>query len=394
MKVLQICHKPPKPELDGGAIAINQISEGLLNAGIDLEILMVETQKHPFQAKLFDDPRLTDKLHAVFIDTSVSIVKAVKAFIQHKNFNLSRFKSDLFRSKLTTLLQQNSYDVIHVESLYVAVYIDTIKACAPNSKIVYRSHNLEHLIWERLSKQASGIKKWYLKHLAKTLKIEEITILKQFDAIASISQREIPFFNKLGIKKVINLPFGVDVSNVPVYQKQDKIRFFHLASMDWQPNMEAVRELLFNVWPEFMENTAVELHVAGRYMPDEFLAFNGKGNIIVNSEIKSAEQFILENDVLLLPLQSGGGIRIKVLEAMKYGKCILSTAVGVEGIDLIDKQEAFIVDEVSSLSKVIHQLINSPDLIEKCGTNAFNKAKSTYDKNRLIEQLLKLYHEC
>ena len=73
MNILQICHKPPYPAIDGGCIAIKNISEGLLNESCNVKILTINTIKHPFDISLFPKEFIENtKIESVFVDTKLN----------------------------------------------------------------------------------------------------------------------------------------------------------------------------------------------------------------------------------------------------------------------------------------------------------------------------------
>ena len=97
MRVLQLCHKSPYPAKDGGCLAILNISRGLLNAGVDLKILTIETHKHPFIKENIPAKFLKKTgIESVFIDTSLNIVDAFSSLITQDSYNISRFFSPDF----------------------------------------------------------------------------------------------------------------------------------------------------------------------------------------------------------------------------------------------------------------------------------------------------------
>ena len=88
MKVLQLCHKSPYPAKDGGCLAILNISQGLINAGIDLKILTIETKKHPFiKSRIPKDFLTKTQIESVFVDTSLNLVDAFSSLITQDSYN-------------------------------------------------------------------------------------------------------------------------------------------------------------------------------------------------------------------------------------------------------------------------------------------------------------------
>ena len=106
MKVLQISNKIPYPEKDGGAIAINAITEGLMLCGCEVKLLAMNTKKHFIDIDSIPEKFRNERhLEAVSIDTSVKPFAALMAMIDGTSYNISRFQSEDFRKKLIEILQ-------------------------------------------------------------------------------------------------------------------------------------------------------------------------------------------------------------------------------------------------------------------------------------------------
>src|SRR5690606_23254891 len=125
---------------------------------------------------------------------------------------ITRFYSADFANALKKQLQEKKYDIVQLETLWVAPYIETIRKYS-KAKIVLRSQNIEFMIWERLALDTKNpIKKWYLNLLAKRLKIYEHEMLNQFDAVAAITDLDLITYKKMGCTlPIIHVPFGIDL---------------------------------------------------------------------------------------------------------------------------------------------------------------------------------------
>ena len=150
MKILQLCHKPPFPPVDGGAIAMNNITQGLLALGHQVKVLTVETAKHPIDPNLSSDYKLLTEFDSVFIDTSIKKKDALINLFQDRSYNIQRFVSEELNEKLNNLLEEKSFDLVILEGLFVAPYYKVIRK-QHKGKIILRAHNVEFKIWERMS---------------------------------------------------------------------------------------------------------------------------------------------------------------------------------------------------------------------------------------------------
>lgn len=197
MKILQICSKIPFPPKDGGSIAMNILTHGLINAGNRVHVLAVNTPKHFIKDEDIDaDYRNKTNYRSVFINTSVKPIDAILNLFSSQSYNIIRFYSADFEKVLIEQLKKENYDLIHLETLWVAPYVEVIRKHS-KAKIVLRSQNVEFMIWERLAEDAGNpLKKMYLRLLAKRLKKYELGILNKYDAIATITELDAVVFKK------------------------------------------------------------------------------------------------------------------------------------------------------------------------------------------------------
>ena len=359
MRVLQICSKPPLPEIDGGCKATNSITQGLLKNNIEVKVLTMSTHKHPFQQKEFqkDDTLNVDVAH-LFIDTRVTFFGAFFNLFTSKSYHVTRFISKKFEELIIQTITQNSFDVVLLEGLYTTSYIDAIRSIS-NSKIIYRSHNVECKIWERNSVSASiWLKRIYFNLLTKRLKRYESSILNKVDAIAAISENDKMELIQLGAQKEVEVfPFGVDIEKYKAESSTNNLNFFHIGSMDWIPNQEGIKWFLEQVWDNVVKkNTKTQLNLAGKDMPKWMLNWEQK-NVSILGQVSDAIQFMKRNDVMIVPLFSGSGMRIKIIEAMALGKAVIATSIAAEGINYTTDEDIIIANSVSEYVAAIDKVL-------------------------------------
>ena len=128
MKILQLCHKTPYPPIDGGAIAMNNISQGILNAGHELKIITVATSKHPVNIEELPTVYVAKtNFESVFIDTSIKFKAAFFNLFSNRSYNIERFICEELEQKIVLALEQTNYDFVILEGLFVAPYYNAIR---------------------------------------------------------------------------------------------------------------------------------------------------------------------------------------------------------------------------------------------------------------------------
>lgn len=356
----------------------------------------MNTTKHFFDpASLPDDFDHYKNIHLVDVDNRLNIKDAFLNLFSQESYHIARFVSPAFDEKLKTLLQATSYDIIQLETLYLAPYIDTIRRYS-NAKIVMRSHNVEHEIWKRITQNTGlGAKKMYLRLLTKRLEQFELAHLNRYDLMAAITARDSQFFKKLGcrIPSVVT-PIGLQMADykpLPKLNTSKAPTFCFIGSLDWMPNLEGIEWILEQVWSKVLARIPnAEFHIAGRNTPDE-LKKQASKQVIIHGEVGSATDFINAHDVMLVPLFSGGGMRVKILEGMALGKVVLSTSVGLEGIHAKHQSEVLIADSAEAFAEAIIQCYQSPEHTQEMGSAARAFIQKNYDNHSIAERLLATY---
>ena len=386
-EILIISHKPPYPKIDGGSIAIAQVLETLLEEGHNVTFLCIETDKHPAQTS-FSKKNL--KFKAIFVNTQLKIASALSNIFTKQSYILSRFDNKVFRYELKKILKKNTFDYILFESLFTSTYLDTVNQLSNASKL-YRSHNIEHHIWFEQSNQNNNIlKKWYLKIQAKRLKNEEIKFWNTIDSILSISDND-----RSHIIKYSNTPTHViglysEKRYLQNIDQSTKVDFFHLGTMNWLPNKEGINWLLKDVFPKVKQTEkSAEIHIAGRAMPT-ILKSHQQDGYYNHGEVKTAQDFMSKHKVMVIPLFSGSGIRVKIIEGMTLGKCIISTSIGVKGINCTNNKNILIANTKNEFIKAMCFCIQNPEKVNEIGNEAKKYARDNFSKKHMINKLNKI----
>lgn len=396
MKILVLCNKSPWPKQEGGPIAMFAMISGLLQAGHTVKVLSANTNKfHVEPASLPEDFVKATSIEYVDMDLSLSIPGALYNLLLGRSYHVSRFHTKAFEKKIVELLKKDNYDIIHLEMLYMASYLDVIRANT-NAPVVLRAHNIEHKIWQRICENTSFIfKRIYLHTLYKSLMRFEINILEKVDGIVAITPVDARNFAKITTNRnIISIPFGLSIPALPDnHQQPDNAIIFHIGAMNWFPNEEGIKWLIKEVWPKVTAKIPqATLHLAGRYMPDWLKNLDIR-NIIIDGEIPDVWEYMHKYSIMVVPLFSGSGIRIKIVEGMAAGKSIITTTIGAEGINYENGRDLLIAKDANSFTEAIIKLHGNAELRNSLGENAYNLILRDHDNVKLMSKLTDFYKE-
>lgn len=390
MRILVLSHKPPYPIVDGGCLAMSRfISDVCAISSIEhIDYLTLSTFKHGFDARAFESVSSSRiQFEGIQVDTRIKALPALLCLLGKKSYHTKRFLQANVQQVLKQKITENNYDIIVFESLYAAIYTPFIRQFY-TGKIFYRSHNLEFRIWEDLAKNARNpFKSWYLKQLATTLRKEELKIWNQVDVILPISKDDQVEIKKNTRTKISYLPSSIPENNL-VYMDQEKSICF-LGAFDWEPNVEALRWFVSTVFPKILlDFPTLTFHIAGRkseLLHSEF----SHSNIQFHGFVEDPLQFIRDHGIFVGCLQSGSGIKMKILEAMSVGAPCVLTQKAAEGLS-IEKVIPVHLD-IQSFTKDLCTLLNDAQLRQDRGNIGKEFIRSAFSsefvQNILIQEM-------
>jgi polysaccharide biosynthesis protein PslH len=395
MNILQVCNKTPYPPHDGGSLASYSQMRSFRRLGHRVTLLTMCTHKHSLSVADKETLSSMVELYTVDVDTSVRTMQLLKNFaFSRLPYNAERFVSPSFEQELGRVLQLASYDIVQLEGIYLMPYVETIRRQSA-AKVVLRAHNIEHEIWKRISlTEANPLKKIYFRLLARRLRLFECAAINRYDLLIPITQRDKEEFDRMGnLKPAFVCPASLDGFDFagPVSVKPARSLFF-LGSLDWKPNQEGLLWFISQVFPKVKSSDQdITFHVAGRNAPD-WLQDKIKGDgVIFHGEIPDAAQFMQEHGVLVSPCFSGGGMRVKIIEAMTLGKPVVTTPIGAEGLGAVHGKNILIGQSSTEFADHIDHLLKNPDFYVEIGTNALSFVRQQFDNMKITANLVSFY---
>lgn len=398
IKILQLANKFVYPPKDGGAIGIFNYTKAFSALGCEVTMLAMNTTKHYYDIKnLPEEIKQIAEWISIDVDNETKPIPAFINLIQGRSYNIARFISSAYNNKLIDLLHQKKFDIIQLEGLYLSPYVETIRAFS-DATIVMRSHNIEHEIWERSAENEKGIlKRWYLKTLAKQLKKYEIERLNKYDLMTSVTERDAQLLNSYGCKLPIHVcpaPYDETVLK-PDKSRMDFPSVFFIGALDWMPNREGLKWFLENVWQKIHKQYPdLKFYIAGRNINTfPFPSERDRDGLYVIGEVENAYDFMNSKGIMIVPLLSGSGIRVKIIEGMALGKTIVSTSLGAEGIPCKDGQNILLADTPEVFAEKIIKCINEKMFFSIIGDNAHQFAKQRFSSREVSSKLLDFFKQ-
>lgn len=360
MKILQLCPKVPWPPDDGGRVAMRVLALSLRKAGAQVRTLSLNPGKHHVDPLALPDEARALRLEAIDIDTSVTAAGALKSLLLGGSYNVDRFFSRPFERRLREIVREEPPDVVLLESLFMVPYVPALRE-ATRAALVLRSLNVEHEIWEGLVRgEGHGARRVYLRHLSRRLREFEIGSLNEVDAIVPVASEDAASYRNLGATVPIHVaPVGIEAVDYPDRSGHGgPLTLAFLGSLDWRPNLEAVTWFLESVWPLVRRSVPeARFRVGGSNPPAELAGRLRTEGIYFLGRVPDARHFLASAAAMVVPILSGGGMRVKILEAMALGVPVASTRLGASGISAMDGTEILLADGPETLAEACVSLL-------------------------------------
>lgn len=389
-----LCNKSPFPTVEGGPIAMDAMIRGLLEVGCEVEVLAADSPKFP-AGKIPDELAKHPGFgfHTAPVDLRLRPHQALWNMLARRSYHTVRFCAPAFSRALQQVLTKQSFDIIQFETPFLGRYLPLVRKLS-NAKVVLRAHNIEHRIWQRLAQgETKPLKKLYIADLSRLLRRFETGFARACDGVAAITEKDAQWFEMAGARKAERIPFGMLFKNIEPSPPDLNPDFFHLGSMDWLPNQEGIQWFLKEVWPlAIARKPDIRLFLAGRNMPEALLQRKEAG-VEILGEVDDAAGFIGRHGIMVVPLRSGSGMRIKIIEGMEQGRAIVSTRIGAEGIDGQDGEHFFLADDPADFAERMIRLAENATLRNALGAQTREFVRRHFDRTAIAGRMLRFYND-
>lgn len=370
---------------------------GLIRMGHEVSVLALNT-KASLEDCLPDDDLLGKISYKAYrIDITVTLFQVATNLFQKTSFNIDRYYDEGFEQLVINEVKTNRFDIIQFEGLVTTLYYDAARNNS-DAQLIYRAHNIENQLWDRLSQQKiDPFKRSYLKMHARRIKSYELHQLNKFDALLVFTKEDRNTLVKDGITVRIQvLPIGIRLDQYkPDPGLTEFPSLFFLGSLDWLPNREGMEWFLENFHNIIASGELMtRLYVAGNDIPDAFDDYEALGKIFIQGEVDNALEFVNSKAIMIVPLLTSGGMRVKIVEGMAMQKCIISTSLGAEGINYVNGRDILIANTAEEFYKAIKRCISDEEFCRTLGANARKLIETEYDIHLITRQLVDFYDKC
>lgn len=284
-------------------------------------------------------------------------------------------------------LKKEKYDLIHAETFYVMPHLPKTDIPA-----ILVEQTIEYMVYKHYvdNEVPLFLKPIYLLDILK-LRYWELYFWKKASQLVAVAAPDKEFMQEIipGLDVDI-VPNGVD-ANYYAQKVTEKLNpprvMYGVTNFEWLQNVEAVDELIAKVWPIVHRKVPkAKLWIVGRMVPERLVKLSQeRSDIEITESISDAREAYQGASVMVTPIRGSGGTRLKILEAMAAGLPVVSTKVGVAGLNLKVGKQALIKDSAKGLAEETIKLLKNPSLAEEIGKEGQKFVKEHFDWKEIVK---------
>lgn len=312
------------------------------------------------------------------------------------------YTSEAMTQAVLALSHEQSFDIIHVESIHMLRYVEALSAVGNRTPVIYNWHNIESELMQRYAENAtSPARRIYASLTSKKLAALERSVLRDGFGHVVCSDRERELLGKIAPNaRIVTVSNGVDCDAFAdgyleeTQIEPEKRRILFVGSMDYFPNAEGAIWFAREIWPKIRERIPkLEFVVVGARPTEAVLALREVPGVVVTGTVPDVRPFYREALAAVVPLRTGGGTRLKILEAMAAGTPVVSTPLGAEGLD-VTPEEDFLraaATEPETWVRHLERLAANPERRMQLAEAGRRLVRRKYDWSALGTQLVTTY---
>ena len=389
MRILFVAPKIPWPATDGGRIAIYELVRHLTERGHQAAFLG------------FGSPQAADELRAhaglmwakaIPHDTATNPLSAFWNLFSPLPYTAAKYKSGAMSDAIRSAFQEELFDLVQLENTHMAHYLGLVQQ--HNRPAVLRLHNVESLLAERYARTIAPPFSWYVALQARRMFQFEARACEQASLCLAITEEDAERVRRMAPEAQVAVsPAGVDLERFyPQLMSEEPGTVVSIASLNWPPNVDSMRWFRAEIWPRILkEEPTARWFVVGKDPPTDILGWPEEDHsIAVTGFVDDVRPYLNRGSVVVVPLRSGGGMRLKILEAMASGKAVVSTPLGAEGIPARNGEEILLAPPDRTFAAEVVRLLRQGAERKRIG-KAARAWVERYGWNRVAEALEREY---
>lgn len=281
-------------------------------------------------------------------------------------------------------------DVVHYDFWYSAIREGGTGAY----RRVLLEQDVQFVRCWREAELAGSIKRWRLRRVARAVQTAESGVLQKMDCVMAVTPQDARVAKEAGARRVVVFPVAVDIEDKrPPAAEPEHLNILFVGSFVHTPNVDGALWFISDVFPRIVRvHPGATLTIVGADPPKSLLERAGWcPQIRVTGRVPDVAPFYGQSRVVVAPLRFGSGIKVKVLEAMAFGRPVVSTRFGVEGMDLSPGENIFVQDTAEGFAEAVCVLLAHPEQARAVGLAGRALVERVYSKKAAADRILEIY---
>jgi polysaccharide biosynthesis protein PslH len=407
MRVLFLSHLVPYPLDTGAKIRAYYVLRQLVRAGHEVSVCAFSRPED--RAEHAQHLRsLCSKVHIVPMERSWrrDVASGLRSAATGTSFIMDRDRMQKMQSCVSSLVEEDpGFEVIHVDQLTMAPY-----AVAARRRFRRRSfpallldqHNAVFNVVRRLATcEARSIRRRLIEWEASKLARQEGALCDQFDHVVWVAEHDRAALDAVprqarhpAVAPFTVIPISVDPElDARIVRRPSPSRVVFIGPLNWPPNRQGLLRFLETTWPRIRQACPeARLTVIGRHPPRSLLAASrGRPDLDVPGYVLDLTPYLREAAVLVVPLEAGGGLRVKILNAWCWGIPVVTTSMGAEGLRARHQGNLLLADTPDAFAAEVTRLLRDPVLGESLAEGGRKTVEEHYDWRNIYQAWDRVY---
>jgi polysaccharide biosynthesis protein PslH len=409
MKILFLTQIVPFPPDAGPKVKTWHVLRSLVRQGHSVTLIsFVRAEEMQHISTLGE---ICEAIHLVPIRRSrvADIGYMIRSYLTNRPFLIERDNLRPMQELVNKLVQEGDFDFIHADQLTMVQFAVRGASAFPgkNLKVIFDAHNAVWSIVERMQTNA----RWFLKPVigveARRVKRYEGELLKTVDHVLAVTDvdrvglEEAMKFSRVNrnghVAPITVIPIAVDTNQLqPIKRRPRSKNIITLGTLHYPPNADGIRWFFNEVFPLIRQYVPdATLTIIGKNPPQDFLnlAARNPDVVKVTGYVPELAPYLRESALMVVPVRAGGGMRVRILEAFAYGMPVVTTTIGLEGIDALPGKDLLVANSATDFANSVSRLLEDTALQEEFALNGRRLAETRYDWQVILSAMKPIYEQ-
>ena len=331
------------------------------------------------------------------------IVYLIRSQFTGRPFLVERDDLAKFRSLVKRIMSSQSIDIIHADQLTMTQFALPF-ATSDHGKpaLIFDAHNAVWTITERMKQNSPAYLRLPLIFETKRIKRYEGQIVRNFHGTLAVTEADrdallqaVEQDGTMLRPSITVIPIAVNTSEIqPVERRPDSLNILTMGTLFYPPNADGIRWFIHEVFSLIrIKMPNVKLTIIGKNPPKDFLKLASEPNsgVVVTGFVPDLAPYFKDSALTVIPVRAGGGMRVRILEAFARAMPVVTTTVGLEGIQAQPGRDVLVADHPTDFAQAVIRLLSDQALRNHISKNGRCLVESNYDWQLTLKSLDNVY---